>query len=57
MRLHCDSPSEGEILRVSNFLTGGNRTELLRPQRLRAVVPLETKERAAIVASMPLCDQ
>jgi hypothetical protein len=31
MRLHRDSPSEGEILMVSNFLTGGNQTELLRP--------------------------
>jgi hypothetical protein len=31
MWLQHDSPSEGEILRVSNFLTGGNQTKLLRP--------------------------
>jgi hypothetical protein len=30
-RLHRGSPSKGEILRVSNFLTGGNQTKLLRP--------------------------
>jgi hypothetical protein len=29
-RLYHDSPSEGEILRVSNFLAGGNQTKLLR---------------------------
>jgi hypothetical protein len=42
---------------VSNFLTGGNRTELLRPLRIRALVRLRTKERIAIIASMPLCDE
>jgi hypothetical protein len=31
MRLQRDSPSEDEILRVSNSLTGGNQMELLRP--------------------------
>jgi hypothetical protein len=56
-RLHRDSPSEGEILRVSNFLTGGNRMELLRPQRIRALVRLETEERMAIITSMPHCDE
>jgi hypothetical protein len=57
MRLHLDSPSEGEILMVSNFLTGGNRTELLRPLRILALVQIETEECAAIIASMPLCDE
>jgi hypothetical protein len=37
-RLHLDSPSEGEILMVSNFLTGGNRAELLRPLRILALI-------------------
>jgi hypothetical protein len=46
-RLHHDSPSEDEILRVSNFLTGGNQTELWRPQRIRALIWLEAEERAA----------
>jgi hypothetical protein len=46
-RLHRDSPSEDEILRVSNFLTGGNQTELWRPQRIRALIRLEAEERAA----------
>jgi hypothetical protein len=57
MRLHCDSPSEGEILRVSNFLTSGNQTELLRHQRVRALIQLETEERAAIIAYMLLYDE
>jgi hypothetical protein len=56
-RLHRYSPSEVEILRVSNFLTGGNQTELLRPQRIRALIRLEVKEHAVIIASMPLCDE
>jgi hypothetical protein len=42
---------------VSNFLTGGNKTELLRPLRIRALVRLRTEERMAITASMPLCDE
>jgi hypothetical protein len=57
MRLHRDSPSEDEILRVSNFLTGGNQTELLWSQRIRALIRLEAEEHAAIIASMPLCDE
>jgi hypothetical protein len=56
-RLHWDIPSEVEILRVSNFLTHGNQMELLRPQRIRALIQLEAEERAAIIASMPLCDE
>jgi hypothetical protein len=57
MRLHRDSPSAGEIPRVSNFLTGGNQMELLRPQRIYALIRLETEERVAIVASMPVCNK
>jgi hypothetical protein len=55
--LHCDNPSEVKILRVSNFLTGAHQTELLRPQRVRALIRLETEERAAIIMSMPLYDE
>jgi hypothetical protein len=56
-RLHRDIPSEVEILRVSNFLTRGNQMELLRPQRIHALIQLEAEECAAIIASMPLCDE
>jgi hypothetical protein len=52
-RLHQEGPSEDEILRVSNFLTGSNQTELLRPQWIRTLIRLDTEERAA----MPLCDE
>jgi hypothetical protein len=44
-------------LRVSNFLTGSNQTELLRPRWIRALIRLDAEERAAIIASMPLCDE
>jgi hypothetical protein len=37
-RLHQENPSDDEILVISNFLTGGNQTELLRPLRVRAVI-------------------
>jgi hypothetical protein len=57
IRLHRENPSEDEIIRVSNFLTCSNQTELLRPQRIRALIWLEAKERAAIIASMPLCEE
>jgi hypothetical protein len=56
-RLHQEGPSEDEILRVSNFPTGSNQTELLRPQRIRALILLDTEERAAITTSMTLCDE
>jgi hypothetical protein len=55
--LHRDNPSEVKILRVSNFLTGAHQTELLRPQRVRVLIRLETDEHAAIIMSMPLCDE
>jgi hypothetical protein len=56
-RLHRDSPSEGEILMVSNFLTGSNQMKLLRPLQIRALIRLETEDRAAIIAFMPLYDE
>jgi hypothetical protein len=56
-RLHRDSPSEVEILRVSNFLTGSNQTKLLIPQRICALIRLEAEEHMAIIASAPLCDE
>jgi hypothetical protein len=34
MRLHQESPSKSVILTISNFLTGGNQIELLRPQNV-----------------------
>jgi hypothetical protein len=57
MRLHQEGPSEDEILRVSNFLTSSNQMKLLRPQRIRALIWLDTEERATIITSMPLCDE
>jgi hypothetical protein len=57
MRLHLENPSEDEILSISNFLTSGNQTELLRPLRVRALIQLSAAEREAIIASMPLCDE
>jgi hypothetical protein len=57
MRLHQEGPSEDNILRVPNFLIGSNQTELLRPQRIRALIQLDTEECAAITVSMPLCDE
>jgi hypothetical protein len=53
--LHRENPSGDEILRVSNFLTSDNQMELLRRQRIHALVRLEAEEHAAIIASMPLC--
>jgi hypothetical protein len=53
--LHQENPSGDEILRVSNFLTSDNQTELLRRQRIHALIRLEAKEHVAIIASMPLC--
>jgi hypothetical protein len=38
MRLHLENPSEDEILASSNFLTGSNHTELLRPLRVHALI-------------------
>jgi hypothetical protein len=57
MRLHLENPSEDEILASSNFLTGGNHTELLRPLRVRALIRLSVVKREAIVVSMHLCDE
>jgi hypothetical protein len=56
-RLDQAGPSEDEILRVSNFLTGSNQTELLRPQQIRALIQLDVVECVAIIMSMPLCDE
>jgi hypothetical protein len=38
-------------------MSGGNRTELFRPQRICVLVRLETGEHAAIIVSMRLCDE
>jgi hypothetical protein len=56
-RLHQESPSDNEILTISNFLTGSIQTKLLRPKRVRTLIRLSAIEREAIVASMPLCDE
>jgi hypothetical protein len=37
-RLHQEGPFEDKILRVSNFLSGSNQTELLRPQWIHALI-------------------
>jgi hypothetical protein len=57
MRLHQEGPSEDEILRVSNFLTSSNQTKLLRPQRIRALIWLDTEECTTIIMSMPLYNE
>jgi hypothetical protein len=44
-------------LRVSNFLTCSNQTKLLRPQRIHVLIRLDTEDRVAIIASMPLCNE
>jgi hypothetical protein len=52
--LHQEGPYEDEILRVSNFLTRSNQTELLRPQRIHALI--DWTARSTRPSSMPLYD-
>jgi hypothetical protein len=42
---------------ISNFLTGGNQIELLRPQNVCMLNQLSTMECEANLASMPCCDE